>query len=146
VWIDNVNEKMYVKNSDGVFEEFVNKNKLDNYSLDEQIIGIWIDGKPLYRKVLQGDMPQVTTDGVFATTNIEIPDNLDFVFCEFAFFKGFVAEGNYVLPITGIRHDSEGKQFVTYNIMGNILEIRSTRSSWNNFIAYFSLLYTKTTD
>lgn len=30
-------------------------NKKDTYSTEEQVIGTWIDGKPLYRKVLTGN-------------------------------------------------------------------------------------------
>ena len=40
---------IYVKDSNGEFQDVeINKN---NYSYGEQIIGTWIDGKPLYRRV-----------------------------------------------------------------------------------------------
>jgi hypothetical protein len=49
-----IERKIYV---DG--EEFLNAEKQDtnnqqNYSTSEQVIGTWVDGKPLYRKVLYG--------------------------------------------------------------------------------------------
>lgn len=35
---------------------------LANYSTTEQVIGTWIDGKPLYRKTLQGNLSPSDTD------------------------------------------------------------------------------------
>lgn len=32
--------------------EFVNKEKLHHYSTDEQVVGVWTDGKPLYEKTI----------------------------------------------------------------------------------------------
>ena len=43
-----------VKNNAGVYEEYMNKNNLIDYSTAEQKIGTWIDGKTLYRKVIKG--------------------------------------------------------------------------------------------
>lgn len=40
----------------------------DNYSTEETIIGTWIDGKPLYRKVIDTTTPSsANTDNVVAT-------------------------------------------------------------------------------
>ena len=44
-----------------------------NYSTDEQVIGTWINGKPLYRKVVIIDNP---SDGTtFSIDNIDEPIN-----------------------------------------------------------------------
>lgn len=32
-------------------------NKINNYSTEEQVVGKWIDGKPIYRKVVEGTLP-----------------------------------------------------------------------------------------
>lgn len=46
-----------IRNSNGIFQEVeINKN---NYSTVEQIIGTWINGKPLYRKVVVVDNPSM---------------------------------------------------------------------------------------
>lgn len=37
------------------------------YSTTEQVIGTWIDGKPLYEKTLQNTMPIVTQEGTYAS-------------------------------------------------------------------------------
>lgn len=34
----------------------------DVYSTEEQVVGTWIDGKPLYRRVLEAIIPSITTD------------------------------------------------------------------------------------
>lgn len=49
----------------------------NNYSLGEQIIGTWIDGKPLYRKVIQSTLPNATTDGTAVSKNISIGTTVD---------------------------------------------------------------------
>lgn len=39
----------------------------NNYSTDEQVIGTWIDGKPLYRKVISGTFPNRVVTGMTIT-------------------------------------------------------------------------------
>lgn len=60
-----------VKDSNGAFRE-VEINE-DNYSLGEQIIGTWIDGKPLYRKMVDfGSLPSnATLDIAHNIANVE---------------------------------------------------------------------------
>ena len=53
-----VNKKIYIKNDNGVYEEFYDETNREMYSTGEQKIGTWIDGKPLYRKVItMGALP-----------------------------------------------------------------------------------------
>lgn len=52
VWFNKNKNSIYVRNSNGVYEEFAKKNE-EVYSTDEQRIGTWIDGKPLYRKTIK---------------------------------------------------------------------------------------------
>ena len=47
-----IEKKIYTKNDNGVYKEFYNKTKLQNYSTTKQIIGNWIDSKPIYRKTI----------------------------------------------------------------------------------------------
>ena len=46
----------------------------DNYSTNEQVIGTWIDGKPLYRKVVVIDNP--SSGMTFSIANIDEPINV----------------------------------------------------------------------
>ena len=38
-------------------------NKMSNYSETEQVVGKWIDNKPIYRKVIQIDVSDLTIGG-----------------------------------------------------------------------------------
>ena len=60
VWIDNVNKKIHTKTDNG-YEEFYNEENREVYSTSEQRIGTWIDGKPLYRQIFEGDMSGFST-------------------------------------------------------------------------------------
>lgn len=53
VWLQNVdnNKKIYVLNNNNIYEEFIKKEEI-TYSTEEQKIGTWIDGKNIYRKVI----------------------------------------------------------------------------------------------
>lgn len=56
-----------------------NFRKVTNkYSEDEQIVGTWINGKPIYRKVIQNiTAPQATKIGTTATKNVFIGTGID---------------------------------------------------------------------
>ena len=47
---------------------YINEARLEEYSTTEKIIGKWIDGKPIYRKVL--NVGTVTTQKAYFTHNI----------------------------------------------------------------------------
>ena len=46
-----VEPQIFIKNSNGVYEEFIKKSE-EVYSTEETKIGTWIDSKPLYRKTI----------------------------------------------------------------------------------------------
>jgi hypothetical protein len=67
-----INKEIYVKNDNGVYEEFYHETNLENYSTREQRIGTWL-GKPLYRKVIETTAPSVVgTTTAIATLSSEI--------------------------------------------------------------------------
>ena len=47
-------------------------NGLETYSTDETRVGTWIDGKPLYRKVLTGTFPVGAGSNAFTLSNASI--------------------------------------------------------------------------
>ena len=47
-------------------------NGLETYSTDETRVGTWIDGKPIYRKVLTGTLPVGAGSNSFTLSNISI--------------------------------------------------------------------------
>ena len=69
--IGNVTSKGFLTDALAVKQLNTNVNELNNsfqasleYSTDEQIIGTWIDGSPIYRKVFTGTFTQTSTDVV----------------------------------------------------------------------------------
>lgn len=75
-----IEPKIYVKNDNGVYEEFISKeDTLERYSTEEQKIGTWIDGKPLYRKVISLLGSQFTKQEQGLPLNIEnVKEIVDF--------------------------------------------------------------------
>lgn len=123
----------------GYSQEYVNNALLDVYSTTETRIGTWIDGKPLYRKVINA--------GTITTTNTQI---------------GSITNPKYIVSIRGTAH-STALSNQTYNIPnvhenmasyyinvlinnGNEVRLRfgSGISQLEN--VYVVLEYTKTTD
>lgn len=73
VWIDNENNIIKTKNDDGTFKTIYDEADMNktNYSINEQVIGTWITGKPIYRKVIQGN----TDSNSYVT--IDLPNNFE---------------------------------------------------------------------
>lgn len=113
-------------------------NKLNEYSEEETVIGKWIDGKPLYRKIIYANVPTANTN-VIITHNLNI-DNLVKVYgnCD-------VNGGTTNLrPFPFIQIVSTNAQgFTVYGASSNDLTLRA---SWNNNSAKLILEYTKITD
>ena len=140
----NIENSYGTSQTDTYSQEYI--NNLNTYSTDEIRIGTWIDGKPLYRKVFSMQMPQVSTDGTFVTSQELITSlNADTIFFEKAFFIGnpYGEISINSLPTSNPNNLSQGA-FI--DIYGQNLEIKSNRTVWNSFTAYIILNYTKTTD
>lgn len=52
---------------------------LDNYSTKEQVVGIWIDGKPLYQKTIVTNSPS-TSATIFLTMDSDV--DIQFIECK----------------------------------------------------------------
>lgn len=105
-----------------------------NYTQEEQRIGTWIDGKPIYRKVIQGS----------ATNNYNL--NISSVITNYNEMTDMKIRFSYT-GSTNIYFESFNRSGVEQQIFigGNNTQIifRGT----NNFISYtITLEYTKTTD
>ena len=48
------NNKWKVNNVADAISDLQNMKTSDNYSTDEQVVGTWIDGKPVYQRVITG--------------------------------------------------------------------------------------------
>lgn len=82
-----VEPKIYVLNDNNVYEEFIKKEE-NIYSIEEKKIGTWIDGKDLYRKVVQVNSPsQVTSSEIIYS----LPSN-----CNIKKLDGFLISNSKV--------------------------------------------------
>lgn len=108
-----------------------------SYSTTEQLTGgKWIDGKPIYRKVIDfGALPNNTTKSV--GHNIA---NLDTVVS----FHGIAYDGSYYIPIPYVNTTSSDSIALYMNNNSIVLKTGIDRTSYTK--CHLIVLYTKTTD
>lgn len=113
------------------------------YSEEEKQIGGWINGKPLYQKV-------IVIDSLPNTTDVAYPHNIENV-DEIWIREGFVKDtpGNFPtvlpLPLTSASLDAVGKQMYDSYVTNTAVHFY-TGIDRTNESAYIVLVYTKTTD
>lgn len=141
---DNIEDA--ITDASSTLTTYVDNKVLDVYSTTETRIGTWINGKPLYRKVLTGTMPQVATDGTFVVKTIDILSlNVDVAFFDNPFFMGYPSGSKSIQPIPTLNQNNMS-QGALISVWNTGVEIRSNRTIWNTFTYYVPLCYTKTTD
>lgn len=118
-------------------KEFSNKQI---YSTSEQVVGTWIDGRPLYRKVLDfGSLPNAGTKDInIGTTNVKQVVKL----------QGFAFNSEGATMPLPYPNNSNVTQNVTMSYSGgtNGVIYVATGSDRSSFSAYIIVEYTKTTD
>lgn len=135
VWFNKNKNSIYVRNSNGVYEEFIKKNS-EIYSTEEQRIGTWIDGKPLYRIIKEYD---VSAKEIQSNDISSIP--YDTIFINFGkSFNRWVVNSSASI-IWNTSDDDKGNVWINYEKKLNISNnSNATRHYW------ITLEYTKTTD
>lgn len=112
-----------------------------NYSLEEQVIGSWIDGKPLYEKTIITIAPSTSANGTMANSKIDVTSyNIDtpiVVNC-FARWNG----STLPIPYSTFAGHKLKVQFDNNSSLAVINEFKE----YNNADIYVVLQYTKTTD
>lgn len=137
----NICPAIYVKNDNDVYEEFMSKDNLVNYSTGEQKIGIWIDGKPLYRKVIQNIVPTTSADGIYSYSEISIGGNIEICFVEWGFVTNDSGERFPLQYTTNSGYSTK----CTITALKK-LNVMSNYAAFNGRNLIVSVLYTKTTD
>ena len=102
----------------------------DNYSTEEQVVGTWIDGKPLYRKVVIIDNPSNKT--TFSIDNIDEPINV--------IWKQVHTSGVFF----SYNNDGKSISIIFFNPTSKNFEIAISNDFSGKIVAI--LEYTKTTD
>ena len=131
-WEHNTSHIIVTGIRDRVSDAEKNFNK---YSTTEEVVGTWIDGKPLYRKVVKGNI--TATDQTLFVVNANI-DTMVFI-------SGYdCPDGTYYFPFNYAQTGSTYKS-IFYKKDTDTIEFRS--NSYNPGEVYVVVLeYTKTTD
>lgn len=123
--------------------DYINKNK-ENYSTEEQVIGTWIDGKPLYRKVI--NISSTHGNGDY---DLGLPDTIDYITGRLLDYK---TNRNDTQTIVGGNEywsgDSDRVCIALFRIpwIFNFRPYIYITSSYILFDIHFVVEYTKTTD
>ena len=105
------------------------------YSLDEKVIGTWINGKPLYRKVFIVNNPATDTVSYLSYEDLNIENLIN--------IAGYATDGDISIPVNF--YYSTATYMYTHNdITGHRIKYKFT--PWSFTTICFVLEYTKTTD
>ena len=116
------------------------EDKGEVYSTEEQKIGTWIDGKPLYRKVISSTLPKVTTENVEAKKTVSIDADIGTGFIETAYCN----KDNQMLPMPFIF--TGGQVIKSYIDLNGTIILSSNTTYTNDQPVTIIVCYTKTTD
>lgn len=114
------------------------KRKLNNYSLEEQRIGTWINGKPLYQRTIEFSVPSTGNCVVLTDNSIDLVTNI----------KGMLQNSSDAwIP------DNFAQEAVHFNVWYRnyskecVVNVTGDSSSqYFNTQGYLTIQYTKTTD
>lgn len=109
---------------------------IHNYSTDEQVVGTWIDGKPIYEKVINSGYLANNNSITIDVSHLNINDVIQ--------LKGiaFTDDKKQFRPITLGTSDSNAIRIDFTNNNVRIL----TWSNWSSYNSFVIIQYTKTTD
>lgn len=110
-----------------------NINNLSNYSTNEVVIGSWIDGKPLYRKVFNTTTPNANTGTIATITNLK----------KIIFLDGYITNVNQQMPMN---YTYDSSEITALYVEGNNINFHTNYSSYMNKSCIVVCEYTKTTD
>lgn len=117
----------------------------DNYSTTETVVGQWIDGKPIYRIVLETTIPTCKTNGTAVNTIYSYDSNIDVV----TSIRAIYYKGNmyyWTSEYTAVSGSGIVSSPVYYNTTSRGIIMSNNSIGWNDSKAYVILEYTKTTD
>ena len=129
------NGQKVLNNITSVNEEAMKEIAKEVYSTEEQVVGTWIDGKPIYRKVI---MTTLNAKGAISTGI----SNMDWLVR--ATGTALMSDGKIFLPLN-FYNDATG--WDSFHVSGHGSTIQYQRgTNYEVQRTYFILEYTKTTD
>lgn len=112
----------------------INQVKAQNYSTTEQVVGTWIDGKPIYRKTYEDSTSSTSYQISVSGLNIDKVTNI----------YGIAKEPSGETEVPAGFHLSSTAYFnLVYNSSG--IGVR-TVDGYKDYTKYITIEYTKTTD
>lgn len=112
---------------------------MENYSTSEQVVGTWIDGKPLYQKCFTGTL--TSTQTVTTISQSDISSNID----KICYLGGIVDKrGTSGHPIPYWKSSNDYANAFISGSNYDILVECGTQHGYGNFV--LTVKYTKTTD
>ena len=109
-----------------------------DYSTEEQVVGTWIDGKPLYQKTYVATSPSNNTD----TKIIDLPESFNVKKVD-----GFLLQApNNVMPINSYYNSSSYVSTYAQYYPESGVRMMAANGQYQNKTCYITILYTKTTD
>lgn len=111
-------------------------NNLHTYSTDEIRIGTWVDGKPIYRKVVSSTTPSQVDTGtnIYNATSLNIDKIINMTFTFQGDFNEYATASNVIILFTRLNSGERN------------IGCTCTIQNYCNRPFYFMLEYTKTTD
>lgn len=140
----NTTNKSNVVNA--INEVNTNDIRRSTYTTSEQVIGKWIDGKPLYRKTITFTTMIKQNEITSIAHNITNAKN---IFIDFgaSFMEANIGESDYLsygLPLIGYENSTNDKVFCYVN--PTYINFYANGNWAENWTKHITLKYTKTTD
>ena len=117
-----------------------------NFGLEEQVVGTWIDGRPIYQKTITGyDIISTTNKSVLVSDNIDI-----MIKPVFGYLK-YINANDSSIDISEIPyHCFDTSYIINANLKNGYINIEKGSSinanNYSSVIATMTFQYTKTTD
>lgn len=130
----NIDDKTVNTYSAKIIDELVK----EVYSTEEQVVGTWIDGKPIYRKVIEtGEISNSTDEN---TWNISIASNMKHI----VNFNSVILSGSFYFSSPRINVVDSAYTTMFYIFNGNLMIMKGISGGVSN--SWHTIEYTKTTD
>lgn len=143
-WTNNSGSKINATNlnkiEQGIYDNDAKITDLSTYSTTEQEVGTWIDGKTIYRKVV--DLGAIGSSNAFITKTVS--GSYDAI----VNFSGYAYNPDTGTKIGTIYKLTSGNDYIniSYTVSSNALTVdiaRSNNSVWSNYYIKVVIEYTK---
>lgn len=133
-WVKELVTRLFKKNNEYML------SKTNSYSLEEQVIGTWVDGKPLYQRTFSATTPSSSSAAIIIDTTILDTSIIEKVVS----IKGTVkSTSGLFMPINLYYSSSE---FICTYYHPNGIYMLTPYKSYQNTACFITLQYTKITD